>query len=205
MSRSSPLAERLKKPVFRDEAHFIRSWLEKPLSIGAVSPSGKALARMMAAPVDPDVPGRVLELGPGTGPVTEALLARGVDEERLILIEYDPGFVSLLRTRFPRATILQGDAYSVRRVLADVQLDGPLAGVVSSLPLLTKPVPVRARLLGQCLNLIRAGAPFSQFTYSVAPPVPLFAIRDASAKGSPVIWRNIPPARVWTYRRPAAV
>lgn len=192
-----------KKPNFADEARFIRSWIEKPLIVGAVSPSGKALARMMAKPIDPDVPGQVLELGPGTGPVTEALIERGVDEGRLVLVEFNPGFVALLRQRFPRATVLQGDAYAVTGVVASV-LTGPLAGVVSSLPLLTKPVPRRARLLNECLALARPGAPFSQFTYMVGPPVPLFSIGDAEAEGSPLIWRNVPPARVWTYRRPSA-
>ncbi len=158
---------------------------------------------MMAAPVDPHLPGQILELGPGTGPVTEALIERGVPEERLLLIEYNPGFVTLLRNRFPRATILQGDAYNVRGVLHGV-LDAPLAGVVSSLPLLTQPVPRRVRLLRHCLALTQPGAPFSQFTYSVTPPIPLLTIGDANAEGSPVVWRNIPPARVWTYRLPCA-
>src|ERR1044071_5499901 len=135
MNRSAPLAERLKKkPELRDEARFIRSWIEKPLITGAVSPSGKALARMMAKPIDPSMPGQILEIGPGTGPVTEALIERGVDEERLILLEFNPGFVTLLRQRFPRATVLQGDAYDVFSLTQNV-LTGPVAGVVSSLPL----------------------------------------------------------------------
>jgi len=201
MNRPAPIAERLKKPVFRDEAHFIRSWLEKPLSIGAVSPSSKFLARMVAAPIDPAIPGQILELGPGTGPVTEALLERGVAEDRLVLVEYDPGFVDLLRKRFPRATVIQGDAYGIRNTVAKL-MHGPAAGLVSSLPLLTKPMPHRARFLRHCLDLVLPGAPVVQFTYSVAPPAPPSLIRDTLVEGSPVVWRNIPPARVWTYRRP---
>jgi phosphatidylethanolamine/phosphatidyl-N-methylethanolamine N-methyltransferase len=203
MTHPAPLAERLKKrPDLRDEARFIRSWIDKPLITGAVSPSGKALAKMMAAPVDPDLPGQILEIGPGTGPVTEALIRRGVDEGRLVLLEFNPGFVDLLRQRFPRATVLQGDAYDVIGLTAGV-LTGPVAGIVSSLPLLTKPVPRRAKLLKDCLDLAQPGAPFCQFTYMVAPPVPLFAISGTEASGSPLVWRNVPPARVWTYRRSA--
>jgi phosphatidylethanolamine/phosphatidyl-N-methylethanolamine N-methyltransferase len=203
MNQTAPIAERLKKrPNLRDEARFIRSWIDKPLITGAVSPSGKALAKMMAAPIDPDVPGQVLEIGPGTGPVTEALIARGVDESRLVLLEFNPGFVDLLRQRFPSATILQGDAYDVIGLTLGA-LSGPLAGIVSSLPLLTKPVPRRAKLLKDCLDLALPGAPFCQFTYMVAPPVPFSAMGDAKASGSPLVWRNVPPARVWTYRRAA--
>src|ERR1700720_636080 len=100
-----------------DEVRFIRSWIEKPLSIGAVTPSSRVLARAMAAYVDPASKGPVIELGPGTGPVTEALVAQGVDPSRLVLVGFDPTFCRLLQKRYPAATVLQGDAYSLKRLL----------------------------------------------------------------------------------------
>src|SRR5215469_17890762 len=100
-----------------DEVRFIRTWIEKPLSIGAVTPSSRVLARAMAAYVDPRVDGPIIELGPGTGPVTEALVAQGIDPARLILLEFDPHFCRLLRERYPAATVVQGDAYSLKRAL----------------------------------------------------------------------------------------
>jgi phosphatidylethanolamine/phosphatidyl-N-methylethanolamine N-methyltransferase len=184
-----------------DEARFLRSWLDKPLVTGAVSPSGKALARMMARYVDPQEPGLVLEIGPGTGPVTEALIERGVAPERLVLIEFNAEFVPLLQRRFPGATVVQGDAYAVARTL-EGRLDQPLTATVSSLPLLTKPVRQRAALLDQCFALSRPGAPFIQFTYGLVPPIPREAIGTTTAVGSPRVWLNLPPARVWIYRRP---
>ena len=96
---------------------FIRSWIERPLSIGAVTPSGKILARAMARYVDPNSDGPVVELGPGTGPVTEALVEAGVDPSRLVLVEFNPAFCRILRARYPDATLVQGDAYSMRRLL----------------------------------------------------------------------------------------
>ena len=80
------------KNLNRDEFRFIRSWIEKPLTVGAVAPSGKALARVMANYVDPAGRGPIVELGPGTGPVTEALVERGIDPARLTLVEFDPEF-----------------------------------------------------------------------------------------------------------------
>ena len=64
------------KKTFRldDEVRFIRSWMEEPLAMGAVMPSGKPLARAMAKCVDPETEGSVIELGPGTGAVTAALV-----------------------------------------------------------------------------------------------------------------------------------
>src|SRR5471032_8429 len=89
-----------KKVLRLDEVHFIRSWLEKPLSTGAVLPSGKALARTMARYVDQLVKGPVIELGPGTGAVTEALVEQGIEPSRLVLVEFNPDFCSLLRSRY---------------------------------------------------------------------------------------------------------
>ncbi len=79
----------------RDAAHFFRAWMAAPLRTGAQLPSGRELAKAMAAAVDPDAPGVVVELGSGTGAITQALVERGIAEERLILIEADPQFCAL--------------------------------------------------------------------------------------------------------------
>src|SRR5690242_21696693 len=89
----------LKKPRLDDEVRFLRSWMEKPLHVGAVMPSGRLLARTMAQYVNVDSDAPVVELGPGTGAITSALVERGVDQKRLVLVEYNPGFCALLRDR----------------------------------------------------------------------------------------------------------
>ncbi|HEY1362262.1 MAG TPA: methyltransferase [Xanthobacteraceae bacterium] len=182
-----------------DEVRFIRSWIERPLTTGAVTPSGRALARTMASYIDAARPGPVIELGPGTGPVTEALIAQGVDPSRLILIEFDRTFCRLLRARYSSATVIQGDAYALRRLLGGL-LQQPAAGVVSGLPLFTKPLRMRLRLLFEAFGLMSAGAPFVQFTYNTVSPIPKRLDR-VEAEASERIWLNIPPARVWVYRR----
>jgi phosphatidylethanolamine/phosphatidyl-N-methylethanolamine N-methyltransferase len=182
-----------------DEVRFIRSWIERPLSTGAVTPSGKILARTMARYVDPRSNGPVVELGPGTGPVTDALVEAGVDPSRLVLVESNPVFCRILRARYPQATLVQGDAYSMHRLL-DILLLQPAAAVVSGLPLITKPIAMRLRLIRDAFDLMVPGAPFVQFTYSVAPPLPK-RFGGFSVESSERIWMNIPPARVWVYRR----
>lgn len=184
--------------LIRDEARFIRNWLDKPLGMGAVTPSGRALARMMARYVDPARSGPVIELGPGTGPVTEALIERGVDESRLVLVEFEPEFCDLLRQRYPRARVVRGDAYDLAATMRKA-LDAPAAAVVSSLPLLTRPERERLSLLAAAFALMGPRAPFVQFTYGVLSPIP----REAGGFGSevsPPVWLNLPPARVWVYR-----
>src|SRR5450755_4572881 len=186
-----------KLPRLDDEMQFIRSWLEKPLSTGAVMPSSKALARTMAGYVDPLSSGPVIELGPGTGPVTEALVRRGIDPKRLILVEFNPDFCRLLRTRYPAATVVQGDAYRLRRLLATTVRE-PAAAMVSGLPLVTKPLRTRLRLIADAMSLLTPGAPFVQFTYAMVPPIPK-ALSGIKAEHSELIWMNLPPARVWVY------
>lgn len=192
--------ERKKGIRLDDEVRFLRSWLERPLSTGAVTPSGKVLARAMASYVDPNSCGPVVELGPGTGPVTGALIEAGVAQSRLVLVEFNPGFCRILRSRYPDATVVQGDAYSLRRLLETLLIQ-PAAAVVSSLPLVTKPIKQRLRLIRDAIDLMVPGAPFVQFTYSVAAPLPK-RLGDFSVEASERIWMNIPPARVWVYRSP---
>jgi phosphatidylethanolamine/phosphatidyl-N-methylethanolamine N-methyltransferase len=182
-----------------DEVRFIRSWIERPLSTGAVTPSGKILARTMARYVDPNSIGPVVELGPGTGPVTEALVEAGIDPARLVLVESNPAFCRILRARYPDATLVQGDAYSMRRLLEMLLLQ-PAAAMVSGLPLITKPVKMRLRLIRDAFELMVPGAPFVQFTYAVASPLPK-RFGGFSTEASERIWMNIPPARVWVYRK----
>lgn len=181
-----------------DGVQFIRSWIEKPLSTGAVMPSSCVLARAMARYVNPRVDGPVIELGPGTGPVTEALVKQGVDPARLILAEFNPDFCRLLRTRYPAATVVQGDAYRLRRLL-ETYVYEPAAAIVSGLPLVTKPLYTRLRLISDAMTLLAPGTPFVQFTYAMLPPIPK-ELSGMRAEASELIWMNLPPARVWVYR-----
>ena len=190
----------LKKPLrLDDEVRFLRSWIEKPLHMGAVMPSSKLLARTMAQYVDVDSKGPVIELGPGTGAITNALIEHGVDQKRLVLVEYNPGFCALLRDRYPQAKVVQGDAYALRDSLGEV-LDAPASAVVSGLPLVTKPMLTRLKLIRDAFMALAPGAPFVQFTYSVAPPIPK-SLPGVSTEASERIWMNLPPARVWVYRK----
>jgi phosphatidylethanolamine/phosphatidyl-N-methylethanolamine N-methyltransferase len=190
----------LKKPLrLDDEVRFLRSWIEKPLRMGAVMPSGKVLARTMAQYVDVNSTAPVVELGPGTGAITNALIEHGIDQKRLVLVEFNPGFCALLRDRYPQAKVVQGDAYALRASLGDV-LSAPASAVVSGLPLVTQPMLKRLKLIRDAFVALAPGAPFVQFTYSVAPPIPK-SLPGVSTEASERIWMNLPPARVWVYRK----
>jgi phosphatidylethanolamine/phosphatidyl-N-methylethanolamine N-methyltransferase len=181
-----------------DGVRFISSWLKNPKNVGAIAPSGPALSRTMAAIVDPAVNGAIVELGPGTGPVTAALLERGIDPKRLVLVEFDSKFCGILRMKFPEVNVIQGDAFALDQTLQD-HVSSPLAAIVSSLPLLNFPQPDRQRLIESAMRMMRPRAPFIQFTYGANSPLPVQShLYETSA--SKRVWWNLPPARVWTYR-----
>ncbi|WP_316858422.1 rRNA adenine N-6-methyltransferase family protein [uncultured Cohaesibacter sp.] len=188
-------------PTLPDEIRFLRQWFDNPLKTGAVAPSSPALANRMASYIDLSKPGLVLELGPGTGSVTSAIIKHGVDPSRILAVEYAQNFVTMLSDRFAGATVIQGDAYDFEAIRQS-HIHEPLAAVVSSLPLFTKPKDMRKRLINMCLDAMEPGTPFIQFSYALVPPVAQKE-GDFTIERSSWILGNLPPARVWVYRRPA--
>jgi len=181
-----------------DSVKFISSWLKNPKNVGAVAPSGPVLSRTMAAIVDPSLDGPIVELGPGTGPVTAALLERGIDPKRLVLVEYDGDFCMTLRAKYPQVNVVQGDAFALDETLSG-HASSPLCAVVSSLPLLNFANEQRQKLIESAMKMLRPRSPFIQFTYGANSPLPVEShLYETSA--SKRIWWNLPPARVWTYR-----
>ena len=178
--------------------HFLTCWFRNPKTVGAIAPSGPALSRTMAALVDPSMEGTIVELGPGTGPVTAALLERGIDPSRLVLVEYDNAFCEALRGKYPQVKVVQGDAFALDETLRG-HANAPFAAIVSSLPLLNFSQEQRQRLIEISMKMLRPRAPFIQFTYGANSPLPVESqLYETSA--SKRIWWNLPPARVWTYR-----
>jgi len=183
-----------------DSARFLKTLVAAPRLTGAVAPSGRALARAMASAAGSPPHGLIVELGPGTGPVTRALIEIGVAPERLVLVEYDAAFFGLLKQRFAHASVVQGDAYDLPRTLGPFASQ-PVAAVVSSLPLLNQPPPRRTKLIADAFALMGPLGVFVQFTYGLQSPIPHeFCANRYSAIRSRPILRNLPPAFVWTYR-----
>ena len=183
-----------------DSARFLKTLIAAPRLTGAVAPSGRALARAMAAAIGSPTQGLVVELGPGTGPVTQSLIETGLPAERLVLVEYDPGFCRMLERRFGGVRVIQGDAYDLPRTLAGFAGE-PIAALVSSLPLLNQPPPRRTKLIADAFALMGPPGVFVQFTYGLQSPIPRdFCANRYSANRSRPILRNLPPAFVWTYR-----
>ncbi len=190
----------------RDELRFFLHWLRRPGRVGAVVPSGPAPAAALAAEIDTEVPGAVVELGPGTGRVTRALLEAGVEPSQLVAIERDASFCKLLRERFPAVRIVSSEARMLELLLQQVGV-GPVKAVASSLPLLSMTGEYRRAVLSQIAAVLRAEGVLVQYTYGMAAPVPPELGAELGLIGDRTNWvlANLPPAAIWRYRRSRSV
>ncbi len=184
---------------------FFFLWLRRPARLGAVVPSGGPLARAMAGEIDSSAAGAVVELGGGTGTVTQALLDAGVPAHDLIVIEREHELYEILKARFPYVRVVKGDARDLRRLLAEIGVR-QVKAVASCLPLLSMPDGVRAEIVGEAFAVLDPAGSFLQFTYGPASPVPRRHMRALGlfARRARWILLNLPPASVWSYRRAVA-
>jgi len=180
-----------------DNLRFLRALITRPKSIGALFPSGPALAKAMARQIDPHL-GPVLEIGVGTGVISEAILEHGVAPASLTLLEYDEDLARHLAERFAGATVIQGDAFDLDRTLGG-QRDTAFGAIVSSIPLLNHPVLRRRIYMEALTKRLTPGGVIIQFSYGRNAPVaapPGYTVTRAD-----LVLANIPPAQVWVYRK----
>jgi phosphatidylethanolamine/phosphatidyl-N-methylethanolamine N-methyltransferase len=184
-----------------DTTLFLQEWLVNPQRTGSVIPSSKQLAAAMARWLPRNPESFVLELGPGTGAVTAALLKRGLREDRLIAIEHNPTLAKLLRKRFPEAQIITGDAWHMDTLLRDLGEPVESVGaVISSLPLLNFPKSKVEALAQKIRAVLEPQGHWVQFTYRIHKLRP----RGASTfrlHASKIVWLNLPPARVSVFQK----
>jgi phospholipid N-methyltransferase len=188
-----------------DKLLFLRSWLRNPQQVGAMAPSGRALADLITA--DIEAPGEpIIELGPGTGAFTRALLSRGVPAHRLVLVEADHTFARKLKLRFPGVRVLNMDAEHLGQTAGFFGHERASA-IVSGLPLLAMPVEkVVAILHGAFQHHLDENGPFYQFTYMPRCPVPRPQLKSMGLEAvrTGFAFVNFPPAAVYCFRRNAS-
>lgn len=187
--------------ALNDTTLFVQEWLANPLRTGAIAPSSRKLAAAMAhwLPADPE--SFVLELGPGTGAVTQALLKRGLREDRLVAIERNPKMAAVLHKRFPRAHIITGDAWHLDTLLrGHAEKIHSVGAVISSLPLLNFP-PHKAEALARKIQaVLQPDGKWVQYSYHLGNAQPQGAAHFDFLT-SDIVWLNFPPARVSVYQK----
>lgn len=178
---------------------FFRSWLQDPIGVASIAPSGRLLAKLMAEDIGPGA--RVIELGAGTGTLTQALLANGVEPRHLHLVEQNESFVRILRRRFPDTHVLPVDAARLAAHLP--HLVGRIDFVISGLPIVWFRREAKIRVLEGAFKLLGPTGRFHQFTYLGRPPVgsrilKALGLRASLAGFAPL---NMPPAFVYRFER----
>ncbi|MCX8279293.1 phospholipid methyltransferase [Phyllobacterium sp. 0TCS1.6C] len=183
-----------------ETAGFFRAWLKNPMRVAAIAPSSSTLAKLITSEISHDT-GPVIELGPGTGAFTRALIARGVRQEDLALVEFGSEFAAALELHYPRARMLQMDAARLRTI--DIFGGRQAGAVVSGLPLLSMPPrKVMAILTGAFRKMTPDGA-FYQFTYGPRCPVPRRLLDHLGLEAVRIggTLANLPPAAVYRIKR----
>ena len=178
------------------------TYLRHPLQLGALFPSSSALGSLMIQHINPNASGYVLELGPGIGPFTKALLKIGIPEKKLVLVEQSSDFTAFLQDSFPEATVICGDVKDIVSILRPLGIK-KVDEIISGIPLNAMSGKLRETICGEGFKLLRSGGSFVQVSYLPRCPIPTHIITKHSAKkiycGSTL--RNIPPAFVWRIEK----
>ena len=193
----------VRRPALANPLPFLRGWSRDPVAVGLPFASSYWTARRLAQAVhDAAIPGSgpILELGAGTGAVTEALIETGCAVDQLVVVERDAELCGSLERRFSGLQVLHGDALELGGVLAGARI--PSVGVVlSGLPMRVVPQQAAARCYAQAFRLMPSGGAIIQYTYGFRPPVdPDEAVLKLDATFIGREWRNVPPMGIWSYR-----
>ncbi len=181
----------------RETSSFMLEWIKSPLVTASVLPSSERLAKKMVKGLDANV-GNVIELGPGTGVFTRQLLACGIPEENLILIELNRKFAKTMHEKYPRAKVINGAAEALPRL----QLQ-EVGAVVSGLPFLSMRDKQIDEILHGAFQVLRPDGIFIQFTYGHRSPVKSSILQHHGlvAERSSFVLNNFPPASVYHFKR----
>jgi phosphatidylethanolamine/phosphatidyl-N-methylethanolamine N-methyltransferase len=185
---------------------FLRKWLREPMKIAAPWPSSRYLADAMCGLLSGSGDGAVVELGGGTGAVTRSLLARCFGNQALFIIEKDKMLAGLLADKYPEATVIEGDASELDTLLR-AQGVKRISAVVSSLPMMLIPERTQFDILRKSFAMLDDDGLFVQYTYGTRSPIAFRVLQRLGIIGieGKSVWRNLPPARVWTFRQSKAM
>jgi len=178
---------------------FFRQWLRSPKSMGSVLPSSRVLARAIAKEVAWQPGQYVVELGGGTGAITQGLIEHGIPRDRIIVIELDGSLYSYLKDRLTGCTVIQGDATRLDEILAR-QGVGEVGTVLSGLPMVGMPEAFQRAIVEQSFKVMKPGSFMLQYSYSPIAPVPAARFGITAKIARYVLW-NFPPAAVWRYTK----
>jgi phosphatidylethanolamine/phosphatidyl-N-methylethanolamine N-methyltransferase len=180
----------------KDLALFIGEMIRRPNEVGAVAPSSAATAQWMCHDLA-NIEGPIVEIGPGTGSFTRAILNSGVTPDRLTLLEMGPRFCDSLRDKFPGVTVLNRPGQEIDQIgLTNI------GAIISGVPMLARPELQRG-VLEPAFRTLAPGGSFTQFTYSIRTPFSQELLQDLDLQSRKLatVWGNLPPATIYRITR----
>jgi phosphatidylethanolamine/phosphatidyl-N-methylethanolamine N-methyltransferase len=193
LGSSPPFARPMVAPTFcSDVLTFVREFMENPRTVGAVCSSSRRLGECISRYLDLTSNGFILELGGGTGAITDVLLRRVVPPDRLVVLEQSERFVRHLRNRFPGVHVVGGDAGRAEELLHRL---APFDAIVSGLPLHSLCPKAVSHITHACAGLLSPNGKLLQFTYALTATSPWLGA-NLRKVASQTVFLNVPPARV---------
>ncbi len=190
------LAKSEKNQHPHDAALFFRRWLSNPLQMGSIIPSSPKLGQLISMQIDKRSSSSILELGAGTGAITKSLINSGISPGRIAVVEIVPEMAEHLRTKFPKISVLQADAFDLpTRLLKDTL--GEIGTVICGIPLVLLSEAKQRQFIQQ-VEAVAPGRGFLLYTYCITSPLPY---RTLGLEARRLAWTplNFPPASIWHY------
>jgi phospholipid N-methyltransferase len=182
------------------EAAFMKEFVRAPLHVGSICPSSRALTKTLVQMAGTGREGLIVDLGAGSGIVSQELLRAGVAPERIVAVELSPGFRKTFSRTCPGVAMITGDARDLGKLLGRHAPGAPVCSVISSLPFRVIPRPIVRDILREIRSVLsERGGSLIQYTYAWWMQYPLrkFGFSPAAAR---LVLKNVPPAKVESYR-----
>lgn len=186
-----------------DRLTFLKGFIKRPREVGSLVPSSRFLEQRICRVIDAGHTRTLVELGPGTGGTTEAVLAAMPADARLLAIDTNPGFVEQLRRiRDPRLLVAEGSAADLDTLLVDNALPAPDI-IFSGIPFSTMPEGVADGILQSAWAALAPGGRFTAYQFRDA-----VCHQGRRVMGEPLVeceWINIPPMHFYSWDKPERV
>jgi phospholipid N-methyltransferase len=192
-----------RQPAVREHAAFLAAFLRNPFITGSIAPSSRWLSARMVEQAGLAGARTVVELGPGTGAITQAIVRELAGDALFLAVEFNPVFAADLARAYPRALVVNDSAERLPALLAAHGRESADC-ILSSLPFAAFPRAVQERLLDAAVRALAPGGRLVTYAYIPAAWLgpgrslrSLLASRFPGLETTPVVWRNLPPAFVY--------
>ena len=176
---------------------FLKGFLDKPKEVGSIIPSSRFMERRIVKTLDLEHAKLVVELGPGTGGTTKAVLRSLPTDAKLLAIEINPHFVKLLSKHDDeRLLVHEGSAAEIPAILAEHGLEKPDV-IFSGIPFSTMPRSLGKAILESARDALAPGGRF--VAYQFRDRVHTLGVEVFGRASRQLELLNVPPMRVWRW------